>query len=100
MAKADVMTSKGRMPRTSAAASNNAPSGGAARFLLLGWCFTQSVRPVRIAEAQRRGVVAEVDIGFPEDAHLARERAPDCTVKSSLSPHRAAPTSTPSCSNL
>ena len=38
----------------SAAPAAPVPAGGEVSFLLLGWCFTQSVRPVLVAEAARR----------------------------------------------
>jgi FkbH-like protein len=50
------------------------------RFLLLGWCFAQSVRPLLEAEARRRGLEATVHVGFPVDFHLVAEVAPDVTV--------------------
>jgi FkbH-like protein len=49
-------------------------------FLLLGWCFAQSLRPVLEEEARRRGLAAAVAVGFPEDLHLVDEVRPDATV--------------------
>lgn len=49
-------------------------------FLLLGWCFAQSVRPLLQEEARARGLEAAVHVGFPEDLHLVEELRPDVTV--------------------
>jgi HAD superfamily phosphatase (TIGR01681 family) len=49
-------------------------------FLLLGWCFTQTVRPLLREEARARGLEASVHVGFQDDLHLADGLKPDVTV--------------------
>ena len=49
-------------------------------FVLLGWCFTQSVQPVLEELAAQRGWRAQVTVGFHSDLHLMEELKPDVTV--------------------
>jgi len=50
------------------------------RFLLLGWCFTQSVKPVLQEAAKQRGLLASIDVGFQDDFYLIEQQKPDVLV--------------------
>ncbi len=57
------------------------PAGGKkVEFLLLGWCFTQSVRPLLQQEAAAAGLDAVVNVGFHDDLGLVAQFKPDVTV--------------------
>lgn len=56
------------------------PTSQRVSFLLLGWCFTQSVGPVLQELAAQRGMDAQVHAGFHADLHLVDTLKPDVTV--------------------
>src|SRR5436853_624391 len=51
-----------------------------ARFLVLGWCFTQAVKPLLVELAAERAVDADVTVGFHDDLHLIAEVNPDVVI--------------------
>lgn len=53
---------------------------GSVSFLLLGWCLTQSVKPLLEEMARARGLDASVTVGFHDDLHLVPEVNPDVVV--------------------
>ncbi|MFN0059814.1 MAG: HAD-IIIC family phosphatase [Planctomycetota bacterium] len=57
-----------------------APNRGPLSVLLLGWCFTQAIKPALRAHAAERGYDARIETGFQDDLYLIESAAPDVCV--------------------